>query len=745
MRKQRNRTLFAVSKRLTVRSKCRNIAKTAKSRQLRVIHTLLLACCTATTVLSAQELGRVVRGLSFVGNKALDTYTLESAIATTKSSAWARYWIVRWLGLGEKRYFNEVEFRRDVVRLILLYRQSGYMNAVVDTSVRRTPRDVYITFRIHEGDPVRVTRLDVQGLDSVLDVAKLKRDLPLQVGDPFNRFLMQASADTIVARLRNDGYPYAEVLRNFDSEAGILKAEVEFDAQPGPRMRIGDVAVRGLRDVDTSTVRRVSSVRPGHPYRQDDLYQTQRDLYGMGVFNSVNVVLVDSVLPQQAVARDSTVRVLVQLQEGPRHQVRTGLGYGTVECFRVQTGWTAHDFLGGARTLDLSGRVSKLGAGTPKQSTGLNQFCNPFAGTWTLDTLNYTVGVSLRQPAFLSRTNIATIGLVAERRSEFGIYTRQATGGNADLTVNARGAVPVTFGYSYSYGKTSASDAVFCVLFRLCDSTSRSFLRNPRPFGAVTVTLVRDRVNNILDPSEGSLTTASLLHASRLVGSGSLYEFNRGEIEVAKYYPIGRRTVFAWRAKGGTILPRKVTLQGQGVRYVPPDQRFYGGGPNSVRGYGRNELGPRVYVIRDSTDAALDSTATLNAGDKVWRGVFTAPTGGNTAIILNAELRFPSPVLPQRMRLGVFVDAGQVWERGEELVSIRGMRVTPGAGVRFTTPLGPVRIDAAYNGYQTERGPLLFIDSTGTLTQVRASYPPVGARKTFWQKLVIQVAVGQAF
>jgi outer membrane protein assembly complex protein YaeT len=703
----------------------------------------LLAALVATTVLAAQEQERVVRGLSFVGNRALDDYTLEIAIATTKSGWFARFPIVRSLGLGEKRYFNEVEFRRDVVRLILLYRQSGYMNAVVDTVVQRTPRDVYITFRIHEGEPVRVVRLDVMGLDGILDVTKLKRELPLQVGDPFNRFLLQASADTVVGRLRNTGYPYAEVLRNFDSEAGILKAEVELDVQPGPRMRIGPVAIHGLHDIDTGTVRRISSVRPGHVFREDDLYQTQRDLYGLGVFNSVNVVLIDSLLPQSTAQRDSIVGVLIQLQEGPRHQVRTGVGYATVECFRVQSGWTAHDFLGAARTFDLLARVSKLGAGTPKQSTGFNQFCNPFGGTWRWDTLNYSLAATIRQPAFLSRSNVGTLGLVAERRSEFGIYTRQAVGGNADITVNARGPLPVTLGYSYSYGKTVASDAVFCVLFRLCDSTSRSFLRDPRPFGAVTITAVRDRVNNLLDPSEGSLTTATLLHASRLVGSGSLYEFNRGEVEVARYYSIGRRTVFAWRARGGTILPRKVTLAGQGVRYVPPDQRFYGGGPNSVRGYGRNELGPLAYFIRfrDSIDVA----ATQAAGDTVWRGVTKVPTGGNTAIILNAELRFPSPILAQRIRLGLFVDAGQVWERGEELVSISGMRVTPGAGVRIATPLGPVRIDAAYNGYPTERGPLLFLDSTGVVKPIRNSYPPVRAPKTFWQKVIIQVAVGQAF
>ena len=712
---------------------------------MRVILCLLLAVLTAITVLSAQEQERVVRGLTFVGNKALDDYTLESAIATTKSSAWARYGIVRWMGLGEKRYFNEVEFRRDVVRLILLYRQSGYMNAVVDTSVRRTPRDVYATFRIHEGDPVAVERLEVTGLEGIFDVDKLKKDLPLQMGDPFNRFLMQASADTIVGRLRNSGFPYAQVLRNFDSEAGLLKASVELNAEPGPRMRIGEVIVHGLRDVDTSTVRRVTSVRPGQRFNQDALYQTQRDLYGMGAFNSVNVVLIDSIPPQGTV-RDSTVRTLIQVLEGPARQVRLGAGYATVECLRVQTGWTAHDFLGAARTLDLSARLSKLGGGAPKASTGIDQFCNPFSGTSTIDTVNYSFGITLRQPAFLSRSNVATLGFVTERRSEFRVYTREAIGGNTDITFNSRGGLPITAGYSYSVGRTVASEGVYCSLFRLCDEASRKFLRDRRRFGAISLTATRDRVNSLLDPTEGSLTTVSLLHASRLVGSQQPYEFNRGEVEVAKYYPIGRRSVFAWRIRGGTILPRNITLAGQQVGYVPPDQRFYGGGPNSVRGYGRNELGPRVYVISDTSSNAVDSIKTALAGDKVWRGVVTAPTGGNTAIILNAELRLPSPILPQRMRLGFFVDAGQVWERGEELVRIGDMRITPGAGLRFATPLGPVRIDAAYNGYPIEQGPLLFLDNTtGVLTQIRPSYPPLRAPKSFWQKVVVQFAVGQAF
>lgn len=703
--------------------------------------------------MSAQEQGeRVVRKLSFVGNKALDDETLASVVATTNSSQ-GTFFLLRWFGLGEKRYLNELEFRRDVVRLILQYRQSGYMNAVVDTVVQRTARDAYIEFRIHEGEPVRVTRLDVTGVDGIFNVEQLKKDLPLHVGDPFNRFQLQASADTIVGRLRNNGYPYAEVLRNFDSEAGALRAEIELDAHPGPRMRIGQVLIEGLRDVDTGTVRRVMSVRPGARFQQDVLYLTQRDLYGMGVFSSVNVILIDSLPPQAGggAPADSAVRVLIQVLEGPRHQTRIGFGYATVECFRLQTGWTARNFYGGARSLDLSARFTKIAGGFPAQDLdqSVQPICNPFAGNWTLDTLNYQLNANVRKPAFLSRTNVATFGVTAERSSQYGVYTREAVGGDVAITFNTRSTWPLTLGYYYAVGRTSASDAIFCVSFRVCDEDSRHFLRDKRHFGALSISLTRDRVNNILDPSRGSLTTLTLLNASHIFGSQVPYEFNRGELEIAKYYSIGRRAVVGWRVRAGVILPRNIAPSGQQVAYVPPDQRFYGGGPNTVRGYGLNQMGPRVYVVTDTT--AIDTALTNTAGEKVFESVITAPTGGNTLIVLNGELRLPSPLFPQRIRLGMFVDVGQVWERGSEVFPITGLRVTPGAGVRFATPLGPVRVDAAYNGYPIEGGPLLYVpprkegQPPEPIVQIRDSYPPLRAPKTFWQKLVVQFAIGHAF
>src|SRR5256712_13832692 len=173
-----------------------------RPRQLRACVGLVLVAVLAAAPLplAAQQEQRVVRGLSFDGNRAIDDYTLSTAIATSNSSFFASVWWLRWIGfLGEKRYFNELEFRRDVVRLLLLYRQSGYMSAVIDTLVRREGNDGFIRFRIMEGDPVRLERLEVTGPANVLSAAALKKDPPLAVGPPVDPSPFPAVRRTIRA------------------------------------------------------------------------------------------------------------------------------------------------------------------------------------------------------------------------------------------------------------------------------------------------------------------------------------------------------------------------------------------------------------------------------------------------------------------------------------------------------------------------------------------------------------------
>lgn len=709
----------------------------------------MLLCVPAvpTAPLAAQqEPERVVRQLDFVGNHAIDDYTLGTVIATSKSSWFARAALVRSLGLGAKRYFDELEFRRDVVRLILYYRQSGYMQAVVDTSVRRTPRDVYITFRIFEGAPVRVRQLALEGVSGIVDERPLRRALPLKVGDPFNRFLMQASADTMAAWLRNRGFPYAQVLRNFDAEAAELAADVRFEAVPGPYMRIGRVVVEGLQRVDTATVLHALSVHTGAQYGEGLLYQSQRDLYGAGMFRAASVSLRDSVPPADG---DSTVDVLVRVTEGSRQRVGLGAGYGTLDCFRAQGGWSSYGFLGDARVLDLSARLSKIGVGAPLNlgfKHTQQSLCFPLYGDSTSDTLNYNVALTLLQPTFLSPRHSASIGVFAERRSEVRTYTRIQVGANVGVTLNARRRVPLTFIYGLSRGRTDANDAAFCSVFNVCDDSTLRYLRNPHRFASLTLTAGLRTEDFLLDPSRGGRVGITLLHSSRLLGSDTLYEFNRGELEVARYMPFGRRGVFAWRVRAGALVPAGVTAAGQRVQFVPPEQRFYAGGPNSVRGYPANELGPVVYVITDTTCAdAAHCAYSVVGGDTVYNNATVSPIGGNAILLANAELRVPAPVFPDRLRVAFFVDVGQVYQQQGDLFSLRALRVTPGVGVRVTTPLGPIRVDVAYNGYDRESGRLKLLNrSAGTLTDYRLNYQPRRSGSLL-NRLTLQFAIGQVF
>ena len=248
----------------------------------------LLSPLLLTATLQAQEPERVIRRLDFQGNSSITDEVLRAGISTTNSSFFATSPLVSWLGLGEKRYFDEDEFRRDVIRLHVLYRRSGFPNAVVDTSVVREPESVYITFRIKEGEPIVVTDLDVTGIDSL--PAWLQRiatlDLPLQEGDPFNRYLMQQSADSIERRLRDRGYPSATVFTGFEADRERLRAKVDLEVNPSARAVIGPVDVVGVRRIDTALVRDLLVSRPGRRYSQDELLLSQQNLYQSDLFGT---------------------------------------------------------------------------------------------------------------------------------------------------------------------------------------------------------------------------------------------------------------------------------------------------------------------------------------------------------------------------------------------------------------------------------------------------------------------------
>jgi outer membrane protein assembly complex protein YaeT len=697
----------------------------------------LLVALHLAVPLSAQEPQRVVRELEFRGNQAISDEVLAAAIATTNSSWFARAWPVRWLGLGAKRDFDEQEFRRDVVRLDVLYKRSGYPDAGIDTLVRRTPEDVYITFDITEGEPIRVTSLSITGLDSLRPRWRqlAVQDLPLQQGDPFNRYVMQATADTVTRRLRDHGYPTATVFTGFEVNKDARTASVTLDVAPGQRAAIGRIRVVGAQRIDTSLVRRLLVARPGRRYSQDELFQSQRNLYESDLFRFATVNI-DSAAFQPG---SDSVPLLVQVNEGKFRRIRGGLGYATNDCFRGSLGWTSRNFLGGGRILDLTSRSSKVGVGDPVD-WGLAENICPASKDDTVGSakVNFYLGASLRRPAFLSPNNAITVSVFGERRSEYKVYLRQETGVSVAFTrTTPRRRNPLSLTYTLSYGHTEATAQSFCSFFNACTVDVIEPLRQNRVLATITALGTFPRVNSLIDPTRGSFGTAELTHSSKYIGSSSLQQFTRFVGGMAWYRPLSRDVVLSWRIRGGLIFSPSVDVASGTGAFIPPEHRFYAGGPNDVRGFERNELGPVVYVTPQTHADSVRARGLPIDPDSVR----VAATGGNTLALANVEIRVPSPIFSSRLRLAAFVDAGGVWQRqGRNPTTV--IRVTPGVGLRVATPLGPARLDIAYNPYNLQAGTLFQFDQFGNLTPVQGEGSYILPRGN---KYALHIAVGQPF
>jgi outer membrane protein assembly factor BamA len=350
--------------------------------------------------------------------------------------------------------------------------------------------------------------------------------------------------------------------------------------------------------------------------------------------------------------------------------------------------------------------------------------------------LNYHLSATVRRPAFLTATSNLSVSVYTERRSEFRVYLRRETGTTVTLRrEQLRRRIPLSLAYNLSYGRTEATAVSFCASFNACTPDVVSLLQQNRVLGTLTGTATIPRVNSLIDPSRGSLKSLEVTLSSRFIGSASFQQFTRAVADAAWYRPLARNVVLSWHVRGGAIFAPTVDVATQRGSFVPPEHRFYAGGPNDVRGFERNELGPVVYVV---SKAEVDAAAAENRAIEN-DSVRVSATGGNTLAVGNVELRVPSPFFGSRLRLAAFVDAGGAWQRGDGDPVVR---VTPGIGLRVATPLGPARLDMAYNPYRLQAGPLFQFAEDGTLS-------PVPGREEFVLdrdgRFTFHFAVGQPF
>jgi outer membrane protein assembly factor BamA len=436
------------------------------------------------------------------------------------------------------------------------------------------------------------------------------------------------------------------------------------------------------------------------------------------------------------------VALRVQVLEGPRSVVRAGVGYGTIDCLRAQVTFGAANFLGGGRRLDLAGKVSKLGVGRPADLGLAGSICSALEGDPFSARVNYLASATFTQPAFLHRRNTLSLTTYAERRSEVNAYERDEVGSSLGMTYLVGRSSAVTLTYRLSYGRTDADTAVFCVYFDRCDPAAVTTLKQSRREAVVALSFARNTADSPIEPTTGSVLVLEGSHASPLVGSEALISFSKVVAEGTWYASLAPGWVAALRLRAGAIRPGLAFVSDSAIRFVPPEERFYAGGPASVRGFGRNEMGPLVYVADYMVPRAGSAT------DSVPFNLRTSPIGSYGIALANLELRLPSPIWGSRLRLAAFVDAGELWDQTSGGLLPAGLRITPGMGLRVGTPLGPVRVDVAYNGYPPQAGPLYLVHRPGSpageFFQEYPRYAPERSQK-FLSKLTFQFSVGEAF
>ena len=650
-----------------------------------------------------------VTRLRFEGNRQFPDRVLTNAIITRKTECRSPVLLpFCWAGARfslDPSYFSEREFRRDAARVQVFYNQRGFREAVVDTVLHRPSRDeIQVTFRIQEGEPVRVVDVRFRGLEELPDPSVVE-NLPMRPGDPLSLLALDATRDTLETRLRNRGFAHVEVLRNyFIPRETPREAEVAFDLYPGPLTRFGPLNVEGNVSVDETVIRRMLPFREGDLYSQELQFAGQRNLYNLDIFRFVGVA------PAPASSPDSVLPLSIRVAEGDVHRVRVGGGLNTVEYASAEARWASRNFYGGARRLQVTGRVSNL------LSRSLEDF-GPFdeADDPEFQRLNWLLSADFTQPWLLSPRTSLQSSLYWERQSWPGIFVRQTRGLTLGVTRTLAVSTALTLSFRPQVSEVRAAEVFFCSNYLICTRDDIRILEGGNWLNPLGFSLSRDRRNQALSPTRGYSALLDLEHAPPWTGSEFLY--SRALADATWYTQSRGGWVLATRLRGGWVHPEGFLgrgVEGSSTDIVHPEKRLYAGGANSVRGFAQNRLGPQVLQVRDVqtllSSRREDGSAvcapqeivdgSCDAGDLGDESFEPRPSGGTSLLEGGLEVRFP--LRGQLWEAATFLDFGQVWGQDARW-ALGDLELTPGLGVRYFSPIGPIRVDLAYRFGAGER------------------------------------------
>lgn len=668
----------------------------------------------------------------------------------------------------DTRTLDHLELARDVVRIKVYYYKRGYRETEVDTLVTRArahTNRVAVTFKITEGLPVMVDSVAViLPSDTVLKPRIVKSAVLMRAGHPLDLVALDTSHVRLRDALWDKGYSDAIITDTITIHDSARTAEVTIKVNPRWVATVESVTVHGDSILSPQITKKIVTLKPGNVYKRADVIESQQALYSSNLFRRATIVL-----PPRG---DSAKLIDINVDESRLHAVKLSAGFNTIDFIQTEGRYTDYNFLGNARRLDLHLVVSNLlapalnGTGIFRDVLADNGLPGDSSGKYLDPTFQASVDVTQRW--FGDPRNTAGLGLFVHRTSQPGIYIDKGYGASISFTRNVVPRTPLSLVYRYELTQVDAGDVYFCVNYGVCQQSTIGLLRNRNALSPVSLDYYMDRTNDNFNPSTGYSARADLEHASRYTLSD--FRYNRASGEATYFHPFGK-AVIAAHLRGGWVkaLSSTSTTSTDGLdNILHPRKRFYAGGANSVRGYGENQLGPRILTIdpaklikagcTNSTiadgscnantvaDTANHSLVRASAND------FTSlPTGGTSLLEGSIEYRFP--FLMKNLQAAVFLDAGYVGA-GSSTVTQGKAAVTPGFGVRYMSPVGPIRVDLGFRPSLTDELTVIteVTEPDGThklveLTKPRDYNPVEGGSgiSKILNRLALHLSIGQAF
>jgi translocation and assembly module TamA len=495
--------------------------------------------------------------------------------------------------------------------------------------------DAHVAIQFDLGPLYHLRGVDIDGDVPVAARAAFN----LAPGDPAVATAVLNAGARLLTALREEGYAFAKVdepVAYEDATEPVL--DVRFHVETGPTVAIGEISFTGMQRLRERVLRKRLLLHTGQAYSSSAVERARKDLLSLGALAAVEARL--------GTAADASggVPVTFLIRERSRHAVAFNTAYSSDLGGSLGATWTDRDVAGGAQQLAIAGTVLGLG-GKATTSLGYNTSVKyTLPDVWTRDqSVQYAVG-AIKQSLIAYDQKAVTAGITVTRKLS-SIWTA-------------------------SVGIATAHEQVLQYELDEPDQVNRDYTLILLP---LTVTYdTTDLASPLDDPTHGMRNSVSFTPTRSISDQSATFLIS--QLKLGAYLDVARpfgaaagRSVLAMRALVGLA-------QGAGEYSLPPDQRFYGGGSGTIRGYEYQSVGPLFTT----------PLKTAEPGEQV-------PLGGTAIIAGSIEFR---QRFGANFGAAVFVDGGQVSASLKPLPDI--FRIGVGTGLRYYTPIGPVRLDVAF-------------------------------------------------